>query len=66
MATVYYIDGELVGAKKAKEFLKERTLAAGYSLDDAEAAWARRSRDEEAREMINNLTGSELEVFIEE
>ena len=65
MTTVYYLDGEEIGVKKAKQVLDHFALKHNCQ-DDAESYWKRKTKDEDAREQINNITESMLEIFIED
>lgn len=66
MSLEFYMDGEMVSGNKAKEIFKEysaKHILAGYVSDeDCEWAWRNKSRSEDARETINNVTESQLEV----
>jgi hypothetical protein len=73
MSVIFYLDGELVSAQKAREVYNEAAafcIMRGYcSEDDAVAYWAAKARSEEARERIQEITCLEagnLEVIIEQ
>jgi hypothetical protein len=66
MTTYYYMDGEEVSEKRALRIAREFTLKHGLELADTETAWRARSRDEAAREWINNVTESLLEIVTED
>jgi hypothetical protein len=66
MTTYYYMDGEEVSAKRALRIAHEFTLKHGLEIADTETAWRNRSRDEAAREWINNVTESLLEIVVED
>lgn len=59
----YFYDGEQISERMA--FLTVQTSAplACMDLEDAAAYWKRRATDEEAREMLSEITDGYLEII---
>jgi hypothetical protein len=66
MTTYYYMDGEKIGVKRALRIALEFTLKHGLELIVTETAWRNRSRDEAAREWLNDVTEGLLEIVVED
>jgi hypothetical protein len=64
--TIYYMNGEKISEKRALELAREFTLTHGLEMIVTETAWRNRSRDEAAREWLNDVTKGALEIVAED
>ena len=63
---LFYLDGEQITRMKAKAFYDQHCDKHWIGPEDAAAYWLAKSHCEEAREQINNITESLLEIVIED
>lgn len=61
---LHYVDGCPVTEKRALAFLREEAARRGYEPENWETAWKRRQRSEEARELLGEITGYQLEIEV--
>lgn len=61
----FFENGNQITAQHAKEMALDHTDQTGGDRAETLAIWARLSRDEDAREMIADITDGELEIMVE-
>lgn len=59
----YYLDSQPIGEKMAATLVGQYAMENGWDIREAQAYWARRHRDEEAREVLTDMSQGHLEFI---
>lgn len=60
----YHWNGQRIGGDEALQSLADVALYAGHELDDLMPLWEQRGTSEECRDMLNELSGYNLEIIV--
>jgi hypothetical protein len=63
MALSYYLNGEEIDERGAKNAIGSRAEQQGYEDENWDNAWRHRATSEESREFLNMVSGYEVEIL---